>query len=301
MLKQWRGRLIWLGLLVLLWLLCSGTVFADTLDDRLAQFPDWQGKPTVEVARGDLAYPEWFAGEWTVTTTLVDLAAPLAPDLVTPGFEGNRQFLGQPVAFTVRFVAAQPKGLSAFLPVVARQAEIVSDRAFNGFSLAKAYLGDRAVLSVQVDPQNPNRQITKLRGDRRLVSTVTGRAIEQPSEEQFITTELFQQEFRGTPQLYFNEVENTTAYTHFSESSLNEAKEPDVPPIIADQVTAVYLSPQDPDYFKTLPADNPLGASRPVALYRYRMEFRRPIISQEPVAQAPLPSSTDSADSNETF
>jgi len=281
MLKQWRGRLIWLGLLLLLWLLCSGTVLAETLSSRLVQFPDWQSKPTVEVAEGDLAYPDWFAGEWTVTTTLVDLAAPLAPDLITPGFESNCQFLNQPVTFPVRFVAAQPQGFSSFLPVVARRTEIISDRAFNGLSLARAYLGDRSVISVKVDPQNPNRQITRLRGDRQLVSTVTGRAIEQPEDDRFITTELFQQEFRGTPQLYFNEVENTTAYTRLSPATSDD------PRITADQVTAVYLSPQDPDYFKTLPSENLLGASRPVALYRYRMEFRR---IQEPVAQAPLPS-----------
>ncbi len=98
-----------------------------------------------------------------------------------------------------------------------------------------------------------------LRGDRQLISTVTGRAIESftgaVSGDRFLTTEVFQQEFRGTPQLYFNEVETTTAYQH-------QAGEP---AIIADQVTAIYLSPQDPDYFK--------AGDRPVALYRYRLEF----------------------------
>ncbi|MBD2027593.1 DUF6816 family protein [Leptolyngbya sp. FACHB-711] len=290
MLKQWRGRLIWLGLLVLLWLLCSGTVLADPLGDRLTQFPNWQGKPIAEPAQGNLAYPDWFAGEWTVTTTLVDLVAPLAPDLVTPGFESNRQFLNQPVTFPVRFVSAQPRGWSAFLPIVSRSPEIVSDRAFNGLSLARAYLGDRSVLSVKVDPQNPNRQITLLRGDakhfplqgnRQLVSTVTRRSIEQPAPDRFVTTELFQQEFRGMPQPYFNEVENTTAYTRQSTALSDE------PLITADQVTAVYLSPQDPNYFKTLPSANPLGTSRPVALYRYRMEFRQP---QDPAAQTPFSS-----------
>jgi hypothetical protein len=45
--------------------------------------------------------------------------------------------------------------------------------------------------------------------------------------------------------------------------------------ITADQITAIYLSPQDPDYFKTLVSDNPLSGPRPVALYRYSMEFRK--------------------------
>jgi hypothetical protein len=33
----------------------------------------------------------------------------------------------------------------------------------------------------------------------------------------------------------------------------------------ANQVTAIYLSPQDPDYFA--------AGGRPVGLYRYRLEF----------------------------
>lgn len=267
---RWKWRLVWFGLLVLLWLFCSGTALAGTLSDRLSHFPDWQGKPPVQVSRGDLVYPAWFAGKWTVTTTLVDMVAPLAPELVTPGFESNRQFLNQPIQFQVQFVEEQSHGLATYLALAKDHPKsIVSDRAFNGLSLAKAYLGDRSVFAVKVDPKNPNRQITLLKGDRQLVSTVTGRATEAPDINQFITTELFQQEFRGMPQIYFNEVENTTAYRYQPEAS------PDEPLIIADQVTAIYLSPQDPDYFKTLSAKNILGESRPVALYRYRMTFQQ--------------------------
>jgi hypothetical protein len=121
-------------------------------------------------------------------------------------------------------------------------------------------LGDRSILAIKVDPTNPNRQITLLRDERELVSTVTARATESAEPEQFITSEVFQQEFRSVSQLYFNEVENTTAYQRQVGKS---------PAIVADQVTAIYLSPQDPDYFKTL--ENLLP--RPVALYRYRLEF----------------------------
>jgi hypothetical protein len=162
-----------------------------------------------------------------------------------------------------------------------REKQIVSDRAYNGMSLAKAYLGDRAVLAVKVDPSNPNRQITLLRSEspelpfseRQLVSTVTARAIESPDRDRFLTSEIFAQEFRGTPQLYFNEVENTTAYQHYS-SNPGELEKSAKPPIAADQVTAIYLSPQDPDYFKTIPDGNFLGEPQPVALYRYRLEFQ---------------------------
>jgi hypothetical protein len=285
---KWKRRLFWVGGLILLWLLCSGVAQAAPLTERLEQFPNWQGKPPAQAARGDLVYPEWFAGNWQVTTTLVDMAAPLAPEITTPGFEGNRQYLNQPVTFQVRFMETPSSKIFASLPLALPlaslplpswfsngQKQIVSDRAFNGLSLAKAYLGDRAVLAVKVDPDNPNRQITLLRGEapegpreRQLVSTVTARATESPTPDQFVTTEVFQQEFRGTPQLYFNEVENTTAYTR-QPSRFSS----DNPAIIADQVTAIYLSPQDPNYFKAIAT--PLGEPHPVTLYRYRMEFRK--------------------------
>ena len=265
---RWKSRLVWLGLLILLWLFCSGTALADTLVDRLSQFPNWQSKPIVQPSKGDLVYPEWFAGEWIATTTLIDLVAPLAPDITTPGFESNRKFLNQPISFKVRFTKSNPSGLMALVPTLNPHQSIVSDRAFNGQSLAEAYLGDRAILAVKVDPHNPNRQITLLQGNRQLASTVTARAIEAPTPEQFVTSELFQQEFLGTPQVYFNEVENTTAYTHLPLTAEH-------PEITADQATAIYLSPQDPDYFKTIDPNSPFSSPRPVALYRYQMEFRR--------------------------
>jgi hypothetical protein len=245
--RQWfRQSVRWqvvLACIVLIWS-WHGIAEASPLAERLAKFPDWQDKPPVQMATGDLSYPDWFLGNWRVTTTLVDLAAPLAPDVSTPGFASNRDYLNQPVEFEVRFVeSGQGRGR-----------QIVSDRAFNGLNLARAYLGDRAVQAVKVDPSNPNRQITLLRGDRQLVSTVTGRAVEAPTIDRFLTTEVFRQEFRGAPQLYLNEVETTTAYRQSEEL-----------PIVADQITAIYLSPQDPDYFK--------ARNHPVALYRYRLEF----------------------------
>jgi hypothetical protein len=282
---KWRGRLIWLGILFLLWLLCSGLATREAsgaplarLTERLANYPNWQDKPPVQAAYGDLVYPDWFAGNWTVTTILTDMQAPLAPALVTPGFESNRQFLNQPIAFKVRFIQTKPNSLPdrlSFLlklPLVkpASEIQLVSDRAYNGLQLAEAYLGESAVQDVKVDPENPNRQITLLKGGRQLVSTVVGRATESPQPDQFLTSELFRQEFRGAPQVYFNQVENTTAYTR-----IEDANATDQPAITADQVTAIFLSPQDPDYFKSLSSDNPLSAPRPVALYRYRMEFRR--------------------------
>ena len=250
-------KFIYSLLLTIVWLFLSASAQAETLTDRVAAFPDWQSKPTVQAAQGDLAYPAWLAGTWHVKSTLVDLVAPFAPDLTTPGFESNRAYLNQPIGFDVRFVrqpvvkTAIAKALKA-LQSKSGETEVVADRAFNGLNLAKAYLGDRAVLAVKVDPSSPNRQITLLRGDRQLVSIVNARAVEMPTPDQFITTEIFQQVFRGTSQPYLNQVETTTAYRHGAT-------------IEANQITAVYLSPQDPDYFK--------AGETPVALYRYRLEF----------------------------
>jgi hypothetical protein len=250
-------RTIWSFCLLFFFLLWGGEAFAGELSERLTNFPQWEKLTSVQPASGDLVYPEWMAGSWQVTSTLVDLAAPLAPDIITPGFEGNRRQLNQPVSFVVRFVKTQPRisSLKIFPQIDNKSSSLVADRAFNSLNLARAYLGDEAVLSVKVDPDSPNRQITFLRSSRQLVSIVTARATETTSDG-IITTEVFQQLFKGGSRPYLNSVESTTAYHKLLTSN---------PRIEADQVTAVYLSPQDPDYFK--------AASQPVALYRYRLEF----------------------------
>lgn len=251
-------KAIWSFYLLFLFLLWSGDALAGELSERLANFPQWEKLTSVQSASGDLVYPEWMAGTWQVTSTLVDLAAPLAPEIVTPGFEGNRRQLNQPVSFVVRFVKEQPYiSELKILPQLKKKSPIlVADRAFNSLNLARAYLGDEAVLLVKVDPDSPNRQITFLRSSRQLVSIVTARATETTPDDKFITTEVFQQLFKGGSRPYLNSVESTTAYHKLPTAN---------PAIEADQVTAVYLSPQDPDYFK--------AGSRPVALYRYRLEF----------------------------
>lgn len=258
-------HILWSFCLIVLFVLGGGDAEAGELSKRLVNFPQWEKLTSVQPTSGDLIYPEWMAGTWQVKSTLVDLAAPLAPDIVTPGFEGNRRQLNQPVSFLVRFIKRSPfTGLKFLSRGDEKSAVLIADRAFNSLNLARAYLGDEAVLSVKVDPESPNRQITFLRSkcpegkfcDRQLVSIVTARATETTPNGKFITTEVFQQLFKGGSHPYFNSVESTTAYRQLSTSN---------PAIDADQVTAVYLSPQDPDYFA--------AASRPVALYRYRLEF----------------------------
>lgn len=238
---------------------------ADSLSDRLAAFPEWTNKPAaLESATGkDLVYPAWMAGTWQATSTLIELRAPLAPDIVTPGFEQNRNSLQQPVSFQVRFggqVPPAPSGLPRFWPV-RKALPIVADRAFNGDRIARAYLGDAAVRDVRVAPDDPNRQLVVLAGDRQLISTVGARASETPDAETFIGCELTQQVYQTPNQIYLNEVEVTTAY-HYDLAAGT---------IRAEQLTAIYLSPQDPQYFQ--------AAGRPVALYRYNLDL-------EPIAES---------------
>jgi hypothetical protein len=73
--------------------------------------------------------------------------------------------------------------------------------------------------------------------------------------QEFIATEITQQIFNGESQIYLNEVETTTDYRLILPGEKIEA----------DQITAVYLSPQDPDFF--------VAGGRPVSLYRYGLEL----------------------------
>jgi hypothetical protein len=251
---------------------------AGQLKDRLSAFPNWNHKPMVQAVKEDLYYPEWMEGEWNVTSTLVDRIAPLAPKIKTPGFKNSSETLHKPIQFQVRFktVESLPKlqifPLTLFFPQPGSEPEkdgkiyqkIVGDRAFNGFNIGRATLGENGILSVKVDPTNPNRQLTVLPGNLQLTSTVTGRSSEIPSDDQFIATEISQQLFESSSQIYLNEVETTTAYQakfdHIGSKS-------EVKSIVADQVTAVYLSPKDPNFFT--------ASGHPVALYRYKLKLVR--------------------------
>lgn len=247
-------------MIVFSWILSISSVQAGTLTERIATFPNWESKPTVPPVQGELVYPTWLAGSWSMSSTLVEMVSPLAPEVTTPGFEGNRQFLNQSLVCPVRFlptnVIERNKSILPLLSLPTQSlvnAQIVSDRAFNGLSLAKVYLGDR-VFRVWVDPREPNRLITKFRDNRKLFSTAIGRSIEQPDADHFLTTELFQQFFQSPEKPYKNQVETTTAYT----------RQPDRT-ITADQFTAVYLQPPHPKAF--------LAGDRPVALYHYQLQF----------------------------
>jgi hypothetical protein len=243
------------------------SALAGKLSDRIDQFPNWNGAVQVTKHEGELTYPEWFRGQWLATSTLLEQIAPLAPDVVTPGFENNRQYINQPIEFTVQFVPNDPgknaKSSPLNLPRLKSNLpapQIVADRAFNGLNIATAYLGAANVTSVKIDPQNATKQITQLTQDRELEAFVTGFDREMPAPDRFIATELSQQIFRTSSTIYLNTVETTTSYQFLATPQ---------PKITATQISAIYLSPQDPNYFRTI---NKLQ-SRPVALYKYRLDL----------------------------
>jgi hypothetical protein len=264
---------------ILVWLSSSQVAMAGALSQRMADFPQWQSQPQIGKLEGQLIYPEWFKGRWLATSTPIEQLAPLAPDLVTPGFDRNKTYLDRSIEFKVQFIPLEARATPTSLLNLPRPnrsipqsghfdklsmsryandlAEIVPDRAYNGYNISIAYLGADKVRSVKVDPQNPTKQITQLEGNRQLVSIVTGFAKEQPNPNNFIATELSQQIFRSDTQIYFNTVETTTNY-QFSIVP--------TPKITATQITAIYLSPQDPDYFRAL--------NKPVALYKYKLDLR---------------------------
>ncbi len=226
---------------------------ATSLPQRIAEFPHWS-LATDLLREGDLTYPDWFAGEWTATSILREQVAPLAPDVVTPGFERNQANIDRPYSFQIRFGSSTNTVAPGITVGASNSAVINSDRTFNGEQIANAYLGVNAVKSIKTIDKPQVTQITQLQNGTELRSTVTGYLSESIGVKGFATTEIDQQVFQGKT-IYLNTVETTTNYYLVDQHH-----------ITAEQVTAIYLSPQDPDYFKAL--------QRPVALYRYTLELR---------------------------
>jgi hypothetical protein len=246
-------------LLLITCYLFTSNAIAGSLTNRLQQYPEWDRKPSVKIAQGDLHYPQWMAGTWQVKSTLIEQIAPLAPEIITPGFADNQQYLARPIKFLVRFGSEYFKSeKKSFLPKITNNNQpnpIVADRVFNGEQIAAAYLGAQNLLKVKIDPHNTNKQINLFQGDRQLISTVTGRATETPTPDRFIATEVTKQLFKSPERIYLNEVETTSDYQLIRSGEIS-----------AQQITAIYLSPQDPDYFQ--------ASDRPVAIYHYQLELK---------------------------
>ncbi|MEB3176249.1 MAG: POLO box duplicated region [Synechococcus sp.] len=138
--------------LILALLLPLGASAEAVLNERLQQFPEWQlPAPLPRPRRGDLEYPSWFEGHWQLQ----------ASDGVSAQVRFKRRSDGA----------------------------VVGDRAGNALAIGRAVLGD-ALLEVQDDPSNPNRQLARLSDERQLDTRITGRRSEQPNTSEFLADEL---------------------------------------------------------------------------------------------------------------
>jgi hypothetical protein len=243
-------------------------VEAETLAERIEKYPHWTKQINLPSPDQDLIYPQWFEGKWTVTSKLVELLAPLSPDFISPGFDNNYNYINQNIKFQVKFVPSLSFAeINSFTPSLINKKQssvIIADRQFNSLQITNAYLtyqledNNKLIKQIQVsiNPNNSTEQITKFSEENELISTVIGRKQETLSERIFLTSELTRQLFRRPLNIYANLVETTTQYRFISHQKIQ-----------ADQFTAIYLSPMDPDYFK--------AKNKPVALYHYNLNLAK--------------------------
>lgn len=150
------------------------------LGQRAATWPDWHlPAPLNRPGQGDLTYPDWFEGNWQLTS----------------------EDLG-PEPIRVRFVRNQAGA-------------VVGDRAANGLALGRAVMGDK-LLEVANDPANPNRQIAIFQPEpglrTSLESTVIGRRQAQASANAFEADELALQVLHGPGEPRVSQVETLSRY-----------------------------------------------------------------------------------------
>jgi hypothetical protein len=182
-----------LALSLLLWLslarptLAAGTANAEgELAERLRQWPQWQlPAPLQRPGRSDLVYPDWFLGDWQVSSS-----------------DG--------ISYRVRFIPS-PAG-------------VVGDRSFNASAVGRALLGDQ-LRGVANDPTNPNRQIAHLRradGQRlQLESTVVGRGRELPASGELLVDELALQLVHGAGDPAVSRVETLSRFRRQQDGSIS--------------------------------------------------------------------------------
>ena len=183
--------------LILALLLPLGAAPEAVLSARLQQFPEWQlPAPLPRPRRGDLEYPSWFEGSWQLE----------ASDGVSAQVRFKRRSDGA----------------------------VVGERAGNAMAIGRAVLGD-ALLEVEDDPSNPNRQLARLSDERQLDTRITGRLSEQPSEGEFLADELSLQLFKqaGLPPRS-SRIETLSRYALLSPDQIS-----------GEQWQASYGSPED--------------------------------------------------------
>ena len=158
------------------------------LEERFSNWPEWTLPAPLPRPRGrqDLIYPSWFDGTWEVRSEQLD-------------DQGHRQSGDEPLLHQARFRLNQ-------------RGELVGDRVFNARSIGEALLGAQ-LLRVEQDPDQVNRQLARLKGDRMLETTVIGRRESNPREHSvFFSDELALQVLHGPAAPRISRIETLTRY-----------------------------------------------------------------------------------------
>ena len=176
------------------------------LQERQALWPAWSlPAPLRRPGRQDLELPDWMLGSWDLLerdpgeTPAGESTGVAAPDPVDAAAERSTTDTG----IRVRFLRN-------------RRGQVVGDRAFNALSVGRSVLGD-SLLAVESDPQNPNRQLARLRGDRLLESTVIGRASLTMEGDTVLADELTLQILHGPGRPQVSQVEVLARYSRLED------------------------------------------------------------------------------------
>ena len=177
------------------------------LDHRLEQWPAWRlPAPLARPDRKAPTWPAWFNGEWLVESESLP-TDPAMPPQTNPSWRA-------------RF---RPDGRGG----------AVAERACNAFSVGHSVLGER-LLSVQDDPRNPQRQLTRLAGDQLLETTLIGQRGDTPQPELFLNDELSLQVLHGPGEPRLSRIETLGRWQRLADGS-----------IAGEQWQARYASPSD--------------------------------------------------------
>mmetsp|Transcript_7017 Transcript_7017/g.11933 ORF Transcript_7017/g.11933 Transcript_7017/m.11933 type:complete len:421 (+) Transcript_7017:308-1570(+) len=207
---------------------------------------------------GTILNPRWLFGEWAVASTFTKFRAPLGDRFVGAGLLAAAQApvdqggLGSTLQFQARFYSTLPDTLSnqfKFAVGMLPSDAIIADRAFNLEQATDAALGYAgAVANISYDTRAPDKltvEYARLSPDMRPLPPrlseiyILNSQSEAPSEDTFITSELFRQVSTGGQSVAVQDYEVLTSFTQV---------QPGV--VTARQRTVMYLQPNDPLFFQ---------------------------------------------------
>ena len=201
----------------------TGTLLAETileinnfqpskLAERKLIWPDWHFPSSMRRPgfKDDLIYPDWFEGEWDVTSEIES--------------DKNKEHIIHSAKFIKNTLG-----------------DLVADREYNTMSYVMS-TKNSGFLSVKNDPKSPNRQFAKLTEDRYLETKIIGRIQETINKNIFITDELTLQ-ILHTPEL--SRVSQVETLTEFKKCGSNQDNEINFNGfnICGEQFQAIYNQP----------------------------------------------------------